>query len=559
MGSIIEKINQADERYKIKFESVDKATQKGINEFSKILALYGIVPMMEFTTIMKYIAKDDDLLIRKYNIPEASAHKLMDCVTATGKDKMLYGMLSKMTQISRNLLPYTVARLLVGLLAPKKDEVLLNVPCGAGHTLNFVAMYESSAKLVGMDQRAGAIEFAESMTSLLDMDIKFQNGDFLEELKKEECSAAFDKIMMIPPWRRSSINTLEVIRTLCDADGIGRVTSPEFAYIVATLKALKADGKAVVLVPAGVLFNHRESRIRQWLCKKGFIQAVISLPEKLFSPNTSIPVNAIILSKGNSSVKMVEASNIFQAERRRNILSMENVESILKALESETTISKTVDLANLKETDFDLQPSRYMECEPLFENAVSFGELIKSIKRGNQMPAKDLDDLVTDEETKYHYLQLANIQDGIVASHLPNLTAIDESQDKYCVDDGDMIMSKINSPCKFTIVNHEPDEKIMALGNVYIVKLDTEKVNPYYIKAFLESHTGTALLNLIASGGVIKSIPLARLREMKVPVPSREVQDRIADKYKKSLHKILEYKAMIAKEEQYLSDIIESE
>ena len=75
------------------------------------------------------------------------------------------------------------------------------------------------------------------------------------------------------------------------------------------------------------------------------------------------------------------------------------------------------------------------------------------------------------------------------------------------------------------------DKQILANGNLYIIELDEEKANPYYIKAFLDSEDGIATLKNITVGATIPNIGIEDLKSIIIPLPSLDEQERIARKY----------------------------
>ena len=55
-------------------------------------------------------------------------------------------------------------------------------------------------------------------------------------------------------------------------------------------------------------------------------------------------------------------------------------------------------------------------------------------------------------------------------------------------------------PYKVAVAEVKEGQKIMGNGNLYIVELDEEKIDPYYLAAFLSSEQGTAALKSITVG-----------------------------------------------------------
>ena len=92
---------------------------------------------------------------------------------------------------------------------------------------------------------------------------------------------------------------------------------------------------------------------------------------------------------------------------------------------------------------------------------------------------------------------------------------------------------------------------------MYIIELDEEKVNPYFIKAFLESEHGIASLKKITVGATIPNIAVEALKKMKVPVPSMDIQKNIADKYLTKLDEIKILNLRLVKAKNALKNIYE--
>ena len=50
------------------------------------------------------------------------------------------------------------------------------------------------------------------------------------------------------------------------------------------------------------------------------------------------------------------------------------------------------------------------------------------------------------------------------------------------------------------IASVKEGNKILANGNLYVIELDEDKINPYFLKAYLESENGKAALSRVAVG-----------------------------------------------------------
>ena len=65
-----------------------------------------------------------------------------------------------------------------------------------------------------------------------------------------------------------------------------------------------------------------------------------------------------------------------------------------------------------------------------------------------------------------------------------------------------------------------------------------ERANPYYLKAFFESEHGVSALKSITVGATLPSIGVEMLKNLIIPLPPLEEQNRIAQKYQATLDEI---------------------
>ena len=102
-------------------------------------------------------------------------------------------------------------------------------------------------------------------------------------------------------------------------------------------------------------------------------------------------------------------------------------------------------------------------------------------------------------------------------------------------------------------------QRILANGNLYTIKLDTAKVDPYYVAAFLSSPKGKESLARASKGTVIPNLPLSELRAIKIPLESAEKQAQIAAAYRAKLDEIGILKLRLARARQGLVDLFDEE
>ena len=100
-------------------------------------------------------------------------------------------------------------------------------------------------------------------------------------------------------------------------------------------------------------------------------------------------------------------------------------------------------------------------------------------------------------------------------------------------------------------------KRILGNGNPYIIELDEEKADPYYLAAFFGSEQGTAALRSITVGATIPNIGVEQLTKLVIPIPPLEKQKEIADKYKTVKDEITMLQLKLEKAKNRMAHIIE--
>ena len=256
---------------------------------------------------------------------------------------------------------------------------------------------------------------------------------------------------------------------------------------------------------------------------------------------------------------MIDATKHCQQGRRQNEFSDENIKTIIDALTTDHEYSRTISIEELRKNEYNLSLSRYAADDLGFHNGVPFESVIKSISRGAPCTASQLDEMVSDSVTNMQYLMLANIQNGIIDDRLPYLSYIDPKYERYCLKNNTLILSKNGFPYKVAVASVRDGQRILANGNLYIIELDEEKANPYYIKAFFDSEQGHAVLKSITVGAAMPNIGVDKLKKVEIPLPPMEEQERIAQKYQATLDEIAVIKLRLEKAINKLHHIFDEE
>lgn len=322
--------------------------------------------------------------------------------------------------------------------------------------------------------------------------------------------------------------------------------SADLLWIVNSLQSIKSNGIVVALVPNGVLFNSIDSNMRKYLVENNYIDTIICLPVGVL-PFTGVASSLIILKKNGSqqkTVRMIDASGMAHTQRRGKIFTNEDIASIIELYKGEERTEKAfnVTLDEIKQNDFYLGINRYYTYSMI--NPYKLNDVTRSVFRGYQINAKELDEISieNDEESKYRIINISDIQaEGFVNKDLKPVRVEDTQKfDKYCVKDGDIIITAKNTTIKSAIYRDCGRYRAILTGNLIAIRVNEVKLNPYYLKAFLDSEQGKSVIKSIQTGTSIITLNSNALKSMKIPLLDMQAQVSIAEEYRKNLNLIEE-------------------
>lgn len=338
-------------------------------------------------------------------------------------------------------------------------------------------------------------------------------------------------------------------------------TSSSWAFINIVINSLKDIGKAIVVMNNAGLYSLKNSDVefRKLLVSGGYIESVISLPEKLFA-NTSIPVTLLVLSNNNDKIKFINAEKMIQNKKLINSAKLLNIEEILNeyANISDSSYTKIIDNKELVNENFNLHVQNYMGIENLeIKFPRILNELCFDVYRGYQISANDINLNSEPQEglLEHKIVNIVNIIDGIIENNLTKIYLEDGKLNKYLLKNKDLLVTLKGAITRFSVVELKENERLIPSGNFTVLRLDTSIINPYYLKMFFESSKGNAIINSIKSGGALPSINISQLKDIKVPVPPIEEQNKIVNRYLAKTDEIQMIKSKLKNLENSLTEI----
>ncbi|HEL2195175.1 type I restriction-modification system subunit M [Streptococcus suis] len=300
--------------------------------------------------------------------------------------------------------PQTVSKLLAHLVMVGKDKInkVYDPTCGSGSLLlQMKKQYEEHVLEEGFyGQEINMTNYNLARMNMFLHNINYnkfniQRGDTLLDPKHLD-EKPFDAIVSNPPysikWIGDADPTLINDERFSPAGKLAPKSKADFAFIMHSLNHLSNKGRAAIVCFPGIFYRGgAEKTIRQYLVDNNFVEAVIALPDNLFF-GTSIATYILVLAKNKSEAKtlFIDATAFFKKETNNNILSPENIDTILELFTKKEDVayqSMLIDNASIVANDYNLSVSTYVEKEDTREKIdiiqlnKDIAETVKNIDR----------------------------------------------------------------------------------------------------------------------------------------------------------------------------------
>lgn len=259
--------------------------------------------------------------------------------------------------------PRSIATLLVRLADPQTNQTMLDPCCGLGSVLARSQEYANGLQLFGQEVNTVAAATARLRLFLLQANAEIEIGDALRAPARWTVTQQFDRIVCDPPYGMAS-SALDEARLRERFHDLPR--RYEVLFLAHCLEQLKANGRAIVLMPYGFLFRHgREAAFRRQLVEEGRLEGVIVLPGGTVSW-TGISLAIVVLrgkSEPMSEVTFLDASylkNLGKGPIDR--LSPDNIEDLARSYFTgqDDKFCMRVGRDAVLEGEVDLQPTRFV-------------------------------------------------------------------------------------------------------------------------------------------------------------------------------------------------------
>jgi type I restriction enzyme M protein len=453
--------------------------------------------------------------------------------------------------------PNSVSELLVCLLNITEGSVY-DGTAGVNQLLIEAAKSNGNVRLFGqeLNARIWALGKMNLILSGYDQIAEIEKGDTIRNplFKEGNRLQTFDYVLMNPPFSLSNWGFEAAKEDLSGRFnyGIPSKSNGDLAFVLHALASLNSEGKAAIVVTQGALSRGgADQKIRQGLLNDELIEAVIGLPSKLFY-STGISASVLILNKNKDpkrkgKVLFINAEDEYQElNRSQYMLPSESITKIVETYRQGNEVKGYSRLVSIEEIqDAVLSINQYFVADEINTSIGPVKVDLNSyiISTLSKLPLKELGEFFrgysistksAPNNPTHKIIQLKNVQDGqLIIDDMDSIELSDPKKvNSYEVREGDVLISCRGFVIKVAVVP-KVNEK-MVLSHNFIGLRPRAGVNPYFIKAFLESPIGQFYLSSKQKGTAVQIINMKDLQDILIPNLELDQQDEIAKQFVQS-------------------------
>lgn len=360
---------------------------------------------------------------------------------------------------------------------------------------------------------------------------------------------------------RWGLNVKDFDRILLDLLRVGKLSSRmgsiphptkdmASAAIQMALSSLGRQGRVIALVPERLLYAAPERTLRDHLVRTGLLHSVISLPQDLFRPYTSVKTSLVVLAKDRARgtpIRYVDAASFIKANTGMSLTL--DAEGVVNAYWGPGTGLGVLDVREDElraDEDLSWAMSRYS----------SRLQMASILAEAGGVAVVSLDHVLHDDVLSLgDHAGLPLFQVAELSSDVLDLTrSARHGRTGYAaggkgmkrLDVMALLLARVGGKLKPTLFD-PVDGPIVVGSNVLMLRVDTERVDPEYLAMELRSSIVQDQLDAYHQGSTIESIAKADLFRIKVRLPDRPEQLRIVRERKEAI--LLAKKEEIARQE----------
>lgn len=274
--------------------------------------------------------------------------------------------------------------------------------------------------------------------------------------------------------------------------------SDEYFYINEAYKYLENNGTITSMISNLALYKTADDAIKKEMIDKKMIKSIVTIQDV---------ANFITLQDGNNEIEF---------------MCYDEIRSLTQLCDRYKKI-------NIKDiSNYDLRPIKILFGNNTKNpNLKELNNFLIDCYRGCQSLSLNFDD-----NGEFEVLTVSDIDDGIIGENLKRFNYERKNLNrflKYLLKENDIVVSTHGSKIKIAIVENILNRKIIPNANFIILRPNPEKINPYYLEAYLTSKVGIKSLLNISTGKSNIIINEGNMRNLLIYVKEMDKQNKIGE------------------------------
>jgi type I restriction system adenine methylase HsdM len=434
--------------------------------------------------------------------------------------------------------PVEVNILISKLLDVKETEKNISVydpTCGIGNSFISIAEnYKNNFNFYGqeiVDELVGIAKMNLIVHRIESFEIL--DGDVLNYpkfLENENQLKKFDYVVSNPPfglkdWKRN--NEFDKYNRWNSNTGTPPNSNADFAFVLHVIESLKKGGKAVVIIPHGVLFRGgTELNIRKYLIEMGYLKGIIGLPSKLYF-GTGIPSCLMVLENTenivNDGIFFIDASSEFVKDNFTNKLTVDGVNKIIDTWLNQILVpefSKFISKEEIIENDYNLNIPRYLSNIENFQ--IPEGSILMELN----------DFLVPVRKIRHNnesgkIIRISDLSDNPFLFNISfdNLQAMEVNRNFFKITEPALLISKRFNKLKPSFCNASINNPVYVSPEIEALSISDSRIDLAYLILQLNSDYVVKQAESFSVGAAMPSLSRQDILKLKIIVPDLNLQE----------------------------------
>ncbi len=442
-----------------------------------------------------------------------------------------------------------LSELVMKLHEGRSNKKIIDLCSGQGRFLSVAAKSYPKSQMAGIELLELNVIDSKMILDMMSSDSSIYCGNLLHT----PCVPNYDLVFCDYP------RGIVPCDYLCnDKDGIFSFDNirreTDWAFAGKAINSMNENGRVYVLMSARALNSSSERRVRKQVIDNGLLEMSIS-----FSADSRFykvgEYSLLVFSKGNKTVKMVDATSFCDRVGENRI----KVDEIVEAINNNSSeYVKIIDNETIINNSYKLNSNTYFMEKITVPHAKQLKTVAETF-RGVQYTSKQYTEL-NPGEGKYDILKISDINDDFLeCTDLASIDMPEKKAGRYLLKENDIIIVSKGYVLKIAYVKDLGGKQVIPTGNLSVIRVTDKKVSSLYLFIFLMSSKGQALLDQCLVGSTIKSLSKKELDAMDIPAIDLETQKKIEDRYLLLQGRIEDLKDELNELKEKQNNIFESE